>query len=384
MKFKNLESTDILRSSFEVHKTFTVTNEDTGSGVYAFQITKGTAATQYGWSTDSTAKTTLSGSTFYSIPNYHVINNMFYRDIKQMYDIEPHSDGGTGYTYVDHSIDYIAAVPTSSDAVITYTETRHLYDIPSKPSKVILRRPHTRQLRDTANVISIPQQLFGEIVKPESIRITDDSTDVTIILQDDGRGNLYDVAYSASFASKTPNVNTNSGSVVGNIFYEHGIVVITDTGSYSNVGIATGSNGFNLQFDSTVTIYEREYVCGVGENEFRHSTNRSLKVGQSGSVAFSGSGYPASTDLNSTFKNTIDDTFPYGLTGFATGSYKNGLYEVGTELIGVATHSHFATYVTTIGLYNNSNELVAIGKTAKPIKNEKEMILSFVVRFDTN
>jgi len=379
MKFKNLESSDILLSAFEVNKTFTVTNEDTGSAVYAFQISKGTDATQYGWTPDSAGKTTLSGSTFYSIPNYYVINNMFYRDVKQLYDIDP----GDSYVYVDNSVDYIAGVPTSSEAIISYTETRNLYDTVDQPSQLILRRPHTRQLRDTANIISVPQELYGETIKIESVRLTDDSTDTTIVLQDDGRGNLYDVAYSASFARMHPDSN-NSGSVVGNVFYDHGIVVITDTGSYSNVGIETGSNGFSLQFDSTQTIYEREYVCSVGEGEFQHTTNRSLKIGQSGSVAFSGSSYPTSTDLNKTYKNTIFDDYPYGLTGFATSSYKNSQYEIGTELIGEATHSHFATYVTTIGLYNNFNELVAVGKTAKPIKNEKEMVLSFVVRFDTN
>tara|TARA_R110002012_G_scaffold313187_1_gene524566 strand:- start:6136 stop:7260 length:1125 start_codon:yes stop_codon:yes gene_type:complete len=374
MPFKNLESSDILLSSFEVHKTFTVTNEDTGSGVYAFQIAKGTDSTQYGWNTTEGASTTLSGSTFYSIPNYYVINNMFYRDLKQMYDINP----GSYTVNVDNSVDYIGAVPTSSEAVISYNETRNLYDIVDKPSKLILRRPHTRQLRDTANVISIPQELYGEYVKIESVRLTDDSTDSTIILQDDGRGNLYDVAYSASYARRHPDSN-NSGSVVGNVFYEHGLLVITDTGSYSNVGIDTGSNGFSLQFDSTQTIYEREYVCGVGEGEFQFTNNRSLKIGQSGSVAFSGSAYN-----DEIYKNSIYDDYPYDLTGFSTGSFKNRKYEIGTELIGEATHSHFATYVTTIGLYNNSNELVAIGKTAKPIKNEKEMILNFVVRFDTN
>jgi len=158
--------------------------------------------------------------------------------------------------------------------------------------------------------------------------------------------------------------NNNSGSVVGNVFYDHGIIVITDTGSYSNVGIETGSNGFSLQFDSTQTIYEREYVCSVGEGEFQHTTNRSLKIGQSGSVAFSGSTYPTSTDLNKTYKNTIFDDYPYGLTGFATSSYKNSQYEIGTELIGEATHSHFATYVTTIGLYNNFNECIEKVKLA--------------------
>ena len=41
MNFKNLESDDILISPFEVNKTFTVTNNDSGSGVYSIPITKG-------------------------------------------------------------------------------------------------------------------------------------------------------------------------------------------------------------------------------------------------------------------------------------------------------------------------------------------------------
>ena len=64
----------------------------------------------------------------------------------------------------------------------------------------------------------MPQELFGETIKQDSVRITDDSTDQTIILQDDGRGNLYDVAFSASFSRRNPDTN-NSGSVVGNVFY---------------------------------------------------------------------------------------------------------------------------------------------------------------------
>ena len=79
MSFKNLEPEDILISSFEVHKTFTVTNVDSGSGIYALPITKGTDATQYGWSTDDSASKTISASVFYSIPNYYVINKFVNR-----------------------------------------------------------------------------------------------------------------------------------------------------------------------------------------------------------------------------------------------------------------------------------------------------------------
>ena len=227
-------------------------------------------------------------------------------------------------------------------------------------------------------MISVPQELYGESISRDSIRLTDDSTASTIILQDDGYGNLYDIAFSSSYSRRSPDSN-RSGSVVGNVFYDDGLIVITDTGSYSTVGTGEASDGFSLKFDSTQTIHEREYVCKVSENEFQHTNNRSLKSGQSSSVAFFGNKY-----TDDIYKNSIYDSYPYDLTGFSTSSYKNEQYEIGTELIGEATHSEFATYVTTIGLYNNSNELVAIGKTAKPIKNDKEMALTFVVRFDTN
>ncbi len=357
MNFKNLESDDILISPFQVNKTFTVTNNDSGSGVYSIQITKGSDSNLYGWD-DTSPSITLSGNQYFKIPTYYTINTMYYRDINQM----------------SGQIDYINGVPKDKSAIVEYRKTRYLYDTSVEPSSIDLRRPYTRQLHDSATVISIPQDLYGERVSKKSIKLVDNSTSPQVVLQDDGYGNLYDVAFSSSYSSRTPDSN-NSGSIVGNVFYDDGLLVITDTGSYSTVGDGV----FNLTFDSTQTIYEREYVCSVEENDFLHTTNRSLKVGMSSSIAFHG------TNFNSnTFIGTEQDGFPYELVGFATSSFKNGQYEIGTELIGEATHSDFATYVTTIGLYNDNNELMAIGKTAKPIKNDKEMALTFVVRFDTN
>ena len=66
---------------------------------------------------------------------------------------------------------------------------------------------------------------------------------VTLDIRDDGYGQLYDYNYSASFAAGTPSSN-GSGSCVGNVFYEHGIVTITDTGSYTDVGLGTGVDGW--------------------------------------------------------------------------------------------------------------------------------------------
>ena len=358
MIFKNIDSDDILISPFEVHKTFTVTNNDSGSGVYSIPITKGTDSNLYNWSTTSDSKTIFTAS-FYEIPSYYMINTMYYRDINQMLGPK----------------DYIHGTPINTDGFVEYTKTSHLYDTNADTSKMVLRRPKSRQLHDSANVISIPQELFGETIGKKSIRLVDNDISPQVILQDDGYGNLYDVAFSSSYASRQPDSN-NSGSVVGNIFYDDGILVITDTGSYSNVG----AGSFNLTFDSTQTIYEREYVCNVEEDDFLHTTNRSLKVGMSSSIAFHGTNYNQNTNLVGTYR----DSTPYEMIGFATNSFQDSQYEIGTELIGEATHSDFATYITTIGLYNDNNELMAIAKTAKPIKNDKEMSLSFVVRFDTN
>jgi len=361
---KNLEPEDVSITPFYVHKTFTFSNTDSGSGFYSVSLVKGTDSNLYNFSNANAASSSFgTGSvdspktrTFFHVPLWQSINKLYYKDISDM----------KGY------IDYINGVPSAADAIVNYTSEDVLEN-----TKLSLRRPYTRQLHDTATLINIPQKYFGQIIQPKSVRITDDSTASTIILEDDGYGNLYDVAYSSSYSNRTPDT-TNSGSVVGNIFYNDGVAVITDTGSYSTVGTGKGTDGFTIKFNSTEKIYEREYVCRVDENEFIGTTSKTLKVGQSGSVSMATNAFSASV-----FAKTNFDGFPYDLLGYATSSYESS-YNIGTELIGVATHSDFNTYVSTIGLYNDEEELLAVGKLAKPVKNEKELALSFVVRFDTN
>lgn len=342
-------------TSFEVNKSFTFTEADSGSGIYSVPLTKSSDSNLYNFDSSTASSKTISGNSFYNVPTWHSINTLYYRDINQM----------RGY------IDYNRAVPTSSNSIEEYKYYDNLQN-----TSMLLRRPHTRRLHNTANVISIPQELYGQHIQPRSLRITDDSTSNTLILEDDGYGNIYDIAYSSSFSKRTPDSN-NSGSLVGNVFYNDGIAVITDTGSYSSVGTGTGNAGFTIKFNSSQIIYEREYICVADENEFSHTTNKSLKIGQSGSISIP----PVPKTL---FTNTIYDSYPYEKIGYATSSFSNTGYNIGTELIGEATHSDFNTYVTTIGLYNDDNELLAIGKVAKPIKNDKELSQTFVVRFDTN
>ena len=93
---KNLEPEDVLISSFQVHKSFTFTEADSGSGVYAIPIIKGTDSNLYNFNVDTADSKTISASVFYKVPTYHNINNLYYKDITTM----------RGY------IDYTNGVPT--------------------------------------------------------------------------------------------------------------------------------------------------------------------------------------------------------------------------------------------------------------------------------
>ena len=47
-----------------------------------------------------------------------------------------------------------------------------------------------------------------------------------------------------------------------------------------------------------------------------------------------------------------------------------------------ATGSDFMPYVTTVGIYNDNNELLLVGKFAQPIQMSSVTDTTFVVRYD--
>ena len=162
------------------------------------------------------------------------------------------------------------------------------------------------------------------------------------VWDDSFSGSMDDVRiYSSSLSySNIQNLyqNPSGTNKVGNVFYKDGAIAVTKpSSSYDKVFVATGSNGWNLQFDNKVTFYQHETICNVREGQFMISNNPSLKK---------------DNDINSEF-----------LKDFATGS-------------------SFEPYITQIGLYNDNYQLVAVGKLAKPLPNNKDIAYTFSIRFD--
>ena len=140
---------------------------------------------------------------------------------------------------------------------------------------------------------------------------------------DDGKGRLIISGAEAYY--------TDTERYVGDIIYDQGNAIITDptvARYYSTYG------RLNVAWKSNLPIYTYNVHCTIKESELNHTFNPSAITGSSNTV-----------------RNNI-------------------------------TGSDFRPYVTSIGLYNEANELIAVAKTNRPVPRAKNVDTTFVVKFD--
>ena len=206
---------------------------------------------------------------------------------------------------------------------------------------------YERNLEEQFALFSIPQKYYGEGIKPGSLTLTTGSVTYT----DDGFSNLIDSA----------------SNVKGNIFYDRGFVIAT-----KDIQSGSSFTDYSLQYRSTKTIYENEIFISVLESEFNASTNPT-----------------ALTDIDDELITTIIDD-PVTKQKY-TGSFYNIksarvnplFWEYDFSASNDPTGSYLAPYITTIGLYDNEMNMVAVAKLPQPIKSLPDYPLNFIIRFDT-
>ena len=190
-----------------------------------------------------------------------------------------------------------------------------------------------RVIGSTIGVISIPQEYYGEGVKVGSMVVDYGSITAT----DDGNSNLIDSA----------------SNIKGNVFYDRGLVVLTN-------GITDDStiNNFDISYRSTMTIYENEIFLSVLENEFNVSQNPSAYIGTN------------KIKLHTIQSSVNSEKFG----GFADYDFSSSIDPTG---------SYLAPFITTIGLYDDDLNMVAVAKLPQPIKSLPDYPVNFIIRFDT-
>lgn len=93
---------------------------------------------------------------------------------------------------------------------------------------------------------------------------------------------------------------------------------------------------FTLDFKAESTIYQKEIRCHVSENDFNYTLN------------------------------------PSAIQSGTSGSY-----------IDAITGSDFRPYATTVGLYNDMDELLVVGKLSTPYPIPSNTDMTFVIRWDS-
>ena len=317
--YKPFTTSDIILSPFEVNKLFTFQGAAnlTGSGVDRF-----------------TGKN-LEPSLF--IPGSHTTGQistqdqfLVYRSIRELYysnflENEDGSPAGTASFNTDGTITGPFYTPNYYNYLSNTLDANRFF--PTGSNKEI-------------GVISIPSNLFGENIKPNTFSFKYSGSSTSGTITDDGEGALF------------------AGSVkVGDIIYEHGMIILPNlgpfiTGSvYGSVLYGTAqygttdeeeleevitSDNITCSFESTITLYESQYKCTIRENEYNFSQNPTI----------------ISSSSNS---GVVSD--------FATGSY-------------------FSPYTTTVGLYNNDKQLLAVGKLAQPLPLSSVTDTNIIINLD--
>ena len=349
--YKQFNAQDLIVSPLEVNKGFYFKGGDilTGSdvGINRFTGSKGDYLIS-----GSQLSGTISGSQVPSV--------LIYDSIKQLY-YSNYLTGSAGFTSNAITSSILLGANEAGNTLIGEIQQTNYYNY-----EQTTLWPNKTLPTSSIGVISIPTKLFGDYIQPSSFFLEGISGSI----KDDGEGRLL---------WQHPNTPSSSYEYMnGNIIYQHGIITLFDsetegnatesfygTASYgtSKYGLTrvpridfiesfVSSSNVTMSFSSSYKLFETQYQCTINENEFNYTLNPSAITGSTIPKVFSGS--------NVNFENTASLGVP----------------------LGFVTSSFFEPYITTVGLYDEDFQLLAVGKLSQPLQSSPTTDTTILVNID--
>jgi hypothetical protein len=189
----------------------------------------------------------------------------------------------------------------------------------------------SRHLLNTASVFTLPTKMVGTHIEPLTFKM---GSDVEYIFNQDDYvvvDYLFESDIIVDDGEGVLRKDSITGSAVGNIIYSHGQVIITDE-ELADYYIKNPLQP--LSWKSNQPIYTYNYNVKISDYEYNYSFNPTARTGSDGQLADN-----------------------------VTGSY-------------------FQPYITTVGLYNDSNELIAVAKLAQPLPKSANTEMTIQVKLD--
>tara|TARA_B100000780_G_C21099447_1_gene443621 strand:- start:339 stop:1358 length:1020 start_codon:yes stop_codon:yes gene_type:complete len=281
-----------------------------------------------------------------NIASQQIPKVLVYDSIKQLYYTN-YLSGSRGFTQDAITSSILLGANREGDTIIGGIQQSNFYNYEQTtlwPNKDF----PTSSLATSSvsvGVISIPSKLWGDYIQPNSFLLEGISGSI----KDDGEGRLL---------WKLPSVGQNKYAYIsGNIIYQHGIVTLFNPNEFGLDGedfinsYITGNN-VTMSFSSSYKLFETQYQVTINEDEFNYSLNPSSITGSEIPTKFSGSEIE--------WENTASIGKP----------------------LGFVTSSFFSPYITTVGLYNEDFELLAVGKLAQPLQSSQTTDTTILVNID--
>jgi len=329
--FKQFLSTDVIVSPIVVNKSFsfggTASLNNVGCLILAaYNITNLTSS--YFYTTSSVPGFNTSSITW----------GPLYNSIKQLYYTNYIPNPISGSPYIT---DYLGQVVEDDSSTNIYSrfynyEQTTLFQTNSyytSASGYGYNRPFDATSAGQATILSIPKTIFGDNINPNTFyfKIADPAGDFFGFeeYRDNGEGILTVISSSTS----------SPGTIAGIINYSHGTVIWIS--QYISPLIVDGmlgageTNNITCSFQSSRTIYETQYKCTIRPEEFNFSLNPTLISGSTEGTVYN----------------------------FVTGSY-------------------FSPYVTTVGFYNEAQELLMVAKLGQPLPTSRTTDTTILVNID--
>jgi len=336
---KPLNSTDIVITPFEVSKAFSFIGRTTavgngyggvnyGTGTYGDETTTGNTININNIDRFLAVDTTQTNffdtnsepTTGYSTSYYQ---KLVFNSIKQLY-YSNFTTSSFGDSLATSS--FVPGVNSEGDRLEGSNSSRgRFYNFPQ--TTLTASRYFPSESGASLGVLSVPSQLYGNYIQPSSFNLVFGDPEITIT--DDGEGNLL-----------LDNDNC------GNIIYEQGIAILTRSASLNSSVFANNfvsASNISCSFNSSFNIYETQYKCTLRANEYNYSLNPSL--------------------LKSHGQNKI----------LTSGSNEYNNYVTGSD---------FSPFITTVGLYNENQELIAVGKLAQPLPTSQTTDTTILINID--
>jgi hypothetical protein len=247
-----------------------------------------------------------------------------------------------GSGVLDHSLYAVHGVFDNVNETLPVGPIWQPNDHPTFLAKKTAIRSHL----DFMKVLHVPSIFYGRQIATGSLRMVCrayDAQGIVRVLRDDGRGNVY-VSGSITREIGGEDYRGNVWRKVGNVFYDEGIVALTDPSLFDFGELGLDHDGpadpLQVEFEGVTRTLVKTFMCRLPAGELNCSNNPTF-------FQVDDNGTPSPQDDRALMRNVPP-----------------------------------VTYVTTVVLYDNERRPVAVARLAQPIRKREKDSLDIRLRFD--